>query len=170
MSPESKQKLDCELLSRVLSTEEYSDAETILTYVSTEIEVDTKALINAALQNNKRVAVPMCIKDETSLDFYYINSFDDLTPGTFGVLEPDPLKCEKLIDFSSGLCIVPGLSFDTEGYRLGYGKGYYDRFLSKFKGITVGLCYVYCIKLKLPHGYYDKPVDILITDKYIRRL
>ena len=140
----------------------------VFTYVSKELEVDTFAIIRAAWANGKKVAVPKCVSNN-QLDFYYIESMDDLEEGTFGVKEPIAERCQKVTDLSKGLCIVPGLSFDAEGYRLGYGKGYYDRFLSKFGGDTVGLCYSNCIKWKLPHGKYDRAVDVIVTDRYIRR-
>ena len=93
----------------------------------------------------------------------------DLAPGAFGVLEPVPERCRLVTDYSRGLCIVPGLCFDAEGYRLGYGKGYYDRFLSAFRGVTVGICYTACTQWRLPHGRYDRQIQLLITEKYIRR-
>lgn len=164
-----KLDMDSEIQSRFLTLRQYSVCKTLFTYVSKDIEVDTFALIKAAFANGKRVAVPKCVKDTREMIFYYIRSLDDLEPGAFGVMEPIEDRCVKVKDFSKGLCIVPGLSFDAEGYRLGYGKGYYDRFLSKFGGDTVGLCYSSCIKWKLPHGYYDRPVDLIVTDRYIRR-
>ncbi len=169
MPDKVKISMDSEIQSRFLTLRQYIYCKTVFTYVSKDIEVDTLAIIRAAWANGKKVAVPKCISQTREMDFYYITSMDDLENGAFGVLEPIESRCEKATDFSKGLCIVPGLSFDAEGYRLGYGKGYYDRFLSKFEGDTVGLCYSNCIKWKLPHGYYDKPVDMIVTDRYIRR-
>lgn len=169
MSPEMKIAMDAEIQSRFLTLRQYSACKTLFTYVSKDIEVDTYSLIEAAIANGKRVAVPRCITGTREMSFYYIKSVADLEPGAFGVMEPAEDRCTSVKDYSHGLCIVPGLSFDAEGYRLGYGKGYYDRFLSKFGGLTVGLCYSNCIKWKLPHGYYDRPVDLVVTDRYIRR-
>ena len=169
MSEKIKLEMDSEIQSRFLTLRQYIYCKTVFTYVSKDIEVDTLSIIRAAWANGKRVAVPRCVTETREMDFFYITNMSDLEEGAFGVLEPIADKCEKVTDFSKGLCIVPGLSFDAEGYRLGYGKGYYDRFLSKFQGDTVGLCYSNCIKWKLPHGYYDKPVDLIVTDRYIRR-
>lgn len=169
MSEEVKFNMDSEIQSRFLTLRQYSACSTVFTYVSKDIEVDTFAIIRAAWANGKRVAVPKCIPNTRDMAFYYITKIEDLEPGAFGVMEPNESKCEKVTDYSKGLCIVPGLSFDAEGYRLGYGKGYYDRFLAKFNGDTVGLYYSSCIKWKLPHGYYDRPVDMIVTDRYIRR-
>lgn len=167
--PESvKLSMDVEIQCRFLTLRQYAECDTLFTYVSKDIEVDTYSLIKAAWANGKRVAVPRCVTNTRQMEFYYIKSLDDLESGAFGVMEPAVDKCELVTDFSTGLCIVPGLSFDAEGFRLGYGKGYYDRFLSKFGGETVGLCYSNCIKWKLPHGRYDRPVDLIVTDRYIR--
>ena len=163
-----KLNMDSEIQSRFLTLRQYAKCDTVFTYVSKELEVDTFAIIRAAWANGKKVAVPKCVENH-QMDFYYIESMDDLEDGAFGVKEPIVDKCKKVVDFSKGLCIVPGLSFDAEGYRLGYGKGYYDRFLSRFGGYTVGLCYSNCIKWKLPHGKYDRAVDVIVTDRYIRR-
>lgn len=169
LEPQKKRLMDAEIQSRFLSLRQYAQNSLLFTYVSKDIEVDTIELIKAAWCNHKKVAVPRCVPEKRDMEFFLINSMDDLEPGLFGVLEPVPSRCEKVTDLSKGLCIVPGLSFDAEGFRLGYGKGYYDRFLSQFGGSTVGLCYANCVQWKLPHGRYDRPVDLLITNKYIRR-
>ena len=170
MSPEQKKQSDAAILSRLLSLREYGRAPAVFTYVSKPSEVDTKALIEAALAAHKKVAVPLCFPETFGMKFYEIGSVDELVKGLYGVLEPDPEKSRPAEAFENSICIVPGLSFDSQGYRLGYGKGYYDRFLSGFPGITVGLCYSGCVKWDLPHGYYDRPVDLLITEKYLRRI
>lgn len=170
LDPERKLGLDSSIQSRLLALSEYAKADIIFTYVSKPIEVDTTSLIRAALANRKRVAVPRCLMKTYQMEFYEIGSLDGLECGSFGVLEPVPSMDRLVTDFSGGLCIVPGLSFDAQGYRLGYGKGFYDRFLANFGGVAVGLCYSKCVQWNLPHGYYDRSVDILITEKYIRRI
>lgn len=167
--PETKKQLDMKVLQNLVRLRQYQSNNTILTYVSTKIEVDTFGLIKQALNDKKRVAVPLCVDNSREMEFYYITSFDQLEPGTFGVLEPIKEKCELLTDYTKGLCVIPGLAFDFDGYRLGYGKGYYDRFLGRFKGDTVGICYSSCVKWKLLHGYYDRNAMFLVTEKYIRR-
>lgn len=168
MNAEEKQVLDKQIHQRLRKLFQYRYNDTILIYVSKEIEVDTYQLIEYAWRDGKRVAVPKCIDGTRKIVFYYINSVHDLEKATFGVYEPKTDVCMPLKNMSSGLCIVPGMAFDTDGYRLGYGKGYYDRFLSNFKGDVVGICYSNCIQWKLPHGQYDKCVDVIVTDKFIR--
>ncbi|HZJ78646.1 MAG TPA: 5-formyltetrahydrofolate cyclo-ligase [Clostridia bacterium] len=164
-SLEKKGKLDNKITNRLLNTWRYREAEIVFCYVSFGIEVDTRKIIETSFQQNKTVAVPKCVEGTREIEFYKINSIDELEPGTFGVLEPKDLQERKITDFSQGLCIVPALGFDVKGYRLGFGKGYYDRFLSKFSATAVGLCYSDCVVRRLPHGKYDKSVDILITEK-----
>ena len=167
LSSNEKAELDSKISDRLFNTWQYKGCEVLLTYVSTEIEVDTREIISRALADGKRVAVPRCIDNTRLMDFYFIKDFDDLESGYMGVLEPIPEKCEKMTDFSKGLCIVPALMFDLYGYRLGYGKGYYDRFLSNFCGETLGICYNRCGREKLPHGKFDKCVERIITQSRI---
>ena len=169
LSEEEKLRLDSEIQSRLLSLREYSQADTVFTYISKELEVDTLAIVQAAWANQKRVAVPRCIPGTRDMEFYYIRSWQDLERASFGVMEPIVQRCERVEDESRGFCLVPGFSFDVQGFRLGYGGGYYDRFLSRFGGFTVGVCYSFCVQWNLPHGYYDRSVDLLVTEKYVRR-
>lgn len=171
MKPDAKSQRDENIFGKIISSTAYSKSSIILTYVSTDIEVDTFRLINKAIEDKKRVAVPRCIDGTRDMDFYFIKSTDDLEKGSFGVLEPDPQKCVKAYAFETALCIIPGLAFDMQGYRLGYGKGYYDRFLSAHpKLIKMGICYCSCTCNELIHGRYDVGADFLVTEKYLRRI
>jgi len=169
MNPQIKKTKEDMIFKRLISLPIFKKSKTILCFVSTDIEVDTKQFIEYALSLGKTIAVPKCIPKNSRMNFYTINSLKDLNPGTFSVLEPDADYNKLLLDFSDSFCIVPGLAFDMHGYRLGYGKGYYDRFLSKYPKNTLGICYSDCIEIKLPHNKYDQVVDMLITDKYTRK-
>lgn len=168
--PQDKMRLDENVLSRVTRLNQYVNAELLLVYVSTPIEVDTRNLINRALEDGKKVAVPRCVPDTRNMEFYEIRSLDELSPGTFGVDEPTPNPERLLPADPGGLCIVPALCYDEYGYRLGYGKGYYDRFLAGYSGITVGICYAACVRRSLIHGRFDRPVELLVTERYIKRI
>ncbi len=169
LSPQDKLRLDEDVLSRVTRLNQYTNADLLLIYVSTAIEVDTRKLIERALQDGKRVAVPRCVPNTRNMEFYEITSLNELTPGTFGVDEPQPDPRRLLPTDPGGLCIVPALCYDEYGYRLGYGKGYYDRFLATYTGITVGICYAACVRHSLVHGRFDRPVELLVTERYIKR-
>lgn len=168
--PEERALQSGEILKNLYSLPEYQNAKTILTYVSTDVEVDTFPLIENAVQSNKRVAVPRCIEGKPLIDFYYIEGAQALEHGSYGLLEPAAQPEKKYDGKSGGLCIVPGLSFDRKGMRLGYGRGYYDRFLQNFKGITVGVCFSGFLSARpLPAGRFDFPVSIVVTDRQIIR-
>ncbi len=169
MTADEKNSYDEAIAQQVRRLWQYEKNDTLLVYVSTPIEVDTHAIIEQALRDGKKVAVPRCVSGTRNMEFYFIRSLDDLEPGSFGVLEPNPDKTELMTDFSRGLCIVPAFSYDWSGYRLGYGKGYYDRFLSRFEGNIIGVCYSSCVQRSLPHGRYDRPVELLVTENYLRR-
>lgn len=169
MPQEIKKQRDEAIADQVRRLWQYNSNSILLIYVSTPIEVDTFRIIRRALEDGKRVAVPRCVPDSRQMDFYYIQSIEELAPGMFGVLEPEA-NPERLYDErDGGLCIVPAFSYDWQGYRLGYGKGYYDRFLSRFEGNIVGICYSDCVQRTLPHGRYDRPVELLVTEKFLRR-
>ena len=169
MSSEQKQAMDRSIARRVTSLWQYKRCRVLLTYVSTAIEVDTIGIIQQAWADGKRVAVPRCVPGTRDMQFFFITDMQDLEPGMFGVLEPIPDRCEEMTDFSEGLCLVPALCYDFKGYRLGYGKGYYDRFLARFEGDMIGIEYSNCVKPQLPHGRFDRPVSLLVTDRYLRR-
>jgi 5-formyltetrahydrofolate cyclo-ligase len=165
LTGEEKQRMSGEILRRLISLDEYKKTEILLTYASLSNEVDTFSLIAAALKSGKKVAVPRCVEGKPVIEFYFIYSTDDLECGSYGILEPLP-KRERLCMCSNGLCVLPGLSFDRLGARLGYGKGYYDRFLQDFKGNTVGLCFSRTLsEMPLPTGRFDISVNIIVTDK-----
>ena len=167
LSPEYKNSLDRKIKNKLLNLFAVREVQTVLCYVSTDIEVDTREFINSLLQMGKRVAVPRCEGEKGEMNFYYIESLDELSPGSFGVDEPDPTKSLMFADAVESVCIVPAFMFDKNGYRLGYGKGYYDRYLSKYKGSTIGVCYSENMQDELFHGKYDRSVDLVVTDKEI---
>ena len=150
----------------VLGSEQYKNADKIFAYWSVDSEVDTFNIISKALNDMKMVALPKCTDKDGNMEFYYIASIDDLLDGMYGIKEPPVVHSADNFTESS-LCIVPALAFDIKGFRLGYGKGYYDRFLERFKGISMGLCFSDCLCEKLPRDSYDKKVDYIVTNEKI---
>lgn len=169
LSAEEKQWRDDAIALNVQRLWQYRQSDTLLTYVSTPSEVDTVQIMQQAWVDGKRVAVPYCIPDTREMEFYIIHSLDELHDGAFGVREPMPSEARQLTDLSKGLCLVPAFCYDRHGYRLGYGKGYYDRFLARFGGYRVGLCYRDCIRHTLPHGRFDCTVDTIVTEQRIQK-
>lgn len=169
-SEEGKNRLDSLVADRFLTLPQYREAKTILFYVSLPLEVDTYYLMEQAFKDGKTVAAPRCVPGTREMEFFILRNFNDLAPGAFGVSEPKVDSCEKLTDLSEGLCVVPALGFARDGYRLGYGKGYYDRFLARFSGQTVGLVYDACLKESLPHGRFDCRVQCIATEKQLLKI
>lgn len=161
-----KSLIDEKIFTQFINSDLYKNSISLLIYVSSKGETDTFNIINYALANGKSVAVPYC-EDEMMI-FYNINSLDDLREGAFGIPEPDPKKCTAVCDFSDAVCIVPALSFDFFGNRLGYGGGYYDRFLSENSVITVGLCRERSLCPCLPSEEHDIAIDYILTENGLR--
>lgn len=165
LPPEQKRGYDEEILRRILELPEYQACHTVLTYVSMPMEVDTHGLIRQALSEGKRVAVPRCVPGTREMEFYYIRGESDLEKGTFGVMEPVPSRCALYRREEGSICIVPALAYDCAGFRLGYGAGYYDRFLSRYQRPKIGVIYGENVYERLWHGRYDVPVDLMITEE-----
>ena len=100
------------------------------------------------------------------MEFYLIESCDDLEPGAFGILEPRPSPERLLSEWKGCLCVVPALACDRKGYRLGYGGGYYDRFLRNFPGVKALILYKKCLVEHIWHGRYDVAVDLIVTEYF----
>ena len=164
---DKKEFLDERIAQKLFNLDEYKNAETVLIYVSLDEEIKTDGIINTALKSGKKVAVPFCKDSFGNMEFYLIKSLSQLKVGSFNVREPDINNCEALNDFSNSIIIVPAMMYDRNGYRLGYGKGYYDRFLSQYEKTAVGLCYDEMIVSEIPRDKYDKSVDIIVTQSNV---
>ena len=165
LSEQERARLDDCITQKLLATPEYADAATVLTYVSISSEVSTRMFIDCVLCDGKTVAVPRCLPGHR-LEFVAITSFDQLVPAPFNLLEPAK-DLPTLTDshMNDSICIVPALLVDTKGYRLGYGAGFYDRFLSTYSGKKICLAYQQNLsKTMLPHTEFDVPVDMVITE------
>ena len=165
LSEQERSVLDDRITQKLLAISEYAEATTVLTYVSVSSEVSTRMFIESALRDGKTVAVPRCLPGHC-LEFVAITSLDQLIAAPFGLLEPPkelPALTEEQMDAS--ICIVPALLVDTKGYRLGYGAGFYDRFLSTFPGKKICLAYQQNLsRTMLPHTAFDVAVDLVITE------
>jgi 5-formyltetrahydrofolate cyclo-ligase len=166
LSTEEAESRSMSILNRLTRLEEYKKASLIMTYVNFRSEAGTMRLIQKALDEGKRVAVPVCITDGKVLLPCEIQSMDELVPGTWGILEPSEHARREISAEEIDLAIVPGLAFDRQLNRLGYGAGYYDRFLPKMRkdAAKVGICYEFQIVEQLPSDPFDVPMDSIVTD------
>ena len=153
---------------QLFQTSAYIQCKQLFCYVSFNQEVITTTILKMALSQKKKVAVPKIIRNE--MKFYYINSLEELKPGILGILEP--ITVEEAIPRmdEQNLVIVPGLAFDLNWNRIGYGKGYYDRYFSKYKEIPmekIALAYDFQVLDVLPVEDHDKHIDQIITQTRI---
>lgn len=165
LSEQERSVLDDRITQKLLATSEYAEATTVLTYVSVSSEVSTRMFIERALRDGKTVAVPRCLPGHC-LEFVAIVSLEQLVAAPFNLLEPaKELPAVTEDQKNNSICIVPALLVDTKGYRLGYGAGFYDRFLSTYPGKKICLAYQQSLsRTTLPHTAFDVAVDVVITE------
>ncbi len=143
-------------------------AELIMCYVSFGSEVFTHEIINTWLSQGKQVCVPRVLKTKgKSMEAVKISSFEELEPGTYGVLEPTSGQKNIVSPDSIDVVIVPGCAFDINRNRMGYGAGYYDRFLELISDncLKVGVAFDFQIMDEIPCEEHDIPMDIIITEQ-----
>lgn len=133
---------DVAIASKVLASEAWKNARIVYAYLSFGSEVDTRQLIRAAWTASKVVALPCCVPGTRRLRWYTVRSFDGLVCSKMGMEEPCPDSANEVDGRgdATSLALVPGLAFDSRGFRLGYGGGFYDKFLDAFEGVSIGLC------------------------------
>ena len=165
LSEQERSVLDDRITQKLLATSEYAEATTVLTYVSVSSEVSTRMFIECALRDGKTVAVPRCLPGHC-LEFVAITSLEQLVAAPFNLLEPaKELPAVTEDQKNNSICIVPALLVDTKGYRLGYGAGFYDRFLSTYPVKKICLAYQQNLsRTMLPHTAFDVAVDMVITE------
>lgn len=142
MGAEARALSDGQIARAVKDHPAFADARTVLAYLSFGAEVDTHSIIRDAWAAGKNVALPRCKEGTREMEWFRVDSFDGLVRSSFGVLEPNPVICPLYEVGSEGpeVALVPALAFDSHGYRLGYGGGFYDVFLKDFSGVSLGLC------------------------------
>ena len=157
------------ILKSLIELNELKNAEKICIYVSKGSEADTFSIIEQIISMDKLVYAPKSDIKSNLMTFYRLDCLNELSPGAFSVLEPSDKNEKYVFSYKSDICIVPALSFDKKGFRLGYGKGYYDRFLKDFLGVKIGICFDEFITDSLPKFDTDIAVDMIVTEnkKYI---
>ncbi len=157
------------IANKLFSLNAINKASIILIYYSIHNEVNTHGIIEKLILMNKKVALPICKQDKNDLSFSIISSISELKSGSFGIMEPDPDKFSFVHPEAIDIVIVPGIAFDRVGNRIGYGKGYYDSFLSllSHSQLKIGLCFDFQIFDKLPYDSFDVPVDCVITESLV---
>ena len=158
-----REKASQVILEKVQQMEEYQNAEVIFCYVSTEDEVNTWPVIGHALEHGKKVGVPVCIGDGI-MEVREITSFSQLKKGAYGIIEPDS-SCRKLEKEEIQLALIPCVSADQTGRRLGHGAGYYDRYLADTRFVKAALCWGELMMDRIPVDELDIRMDRVISEK-----
>lgn len=161
LSNEYCQKSDELIYQKLINSKEFQKAKILFIYVSKDKEVDSKKIIEYSLNKNKIICVPKCI--DNNMKVYRIESLSDLEPGNFNILEPKSY-CKEIDKKDIDLNIIPCLTCDENGNRLGYGKGYYDRFLSDIDSLKICLCRKKLLQKAINFNEHDIKMNIIITD------
>jgi len=153
--------------NRLFKMKEFKEASTILFYVSYDNEVYTHEMIKDSISNKKNIVLPVTDKKNKTLILSKLESFYDLSPGAYNILEPSKEKIKEISIDDLDLIIVPGIGFDKNGHRIGHGKGYYDKLLKNSKAPKIGLSFESQIVKNVHIEKHDIHMDKIITEKRI---
>jgi 5-formyltetrahydrofolate cyclo-ligase len=167
LSTEDKDKRDRAIYNNIIQSKEFIEAKCIFIYVSYKNEVDTHTIIKTALSEGKIVCVPKIISLKEGMKVLKIRDFDELKASSYGILEPEQVLEENIVSpWNIDLVYTPGVAFDLKGGRIGYGGGFYDRFLSSLKKQVpkFALAYSFQIFQNVPMDENDQRVDGVISE------
>jgi len=164
---DQKKKFDSEICKRIIATASFRFSTTVLVYSALPSEIDLGDLIREAYSKGKRVVFPRCIPGTSLMEFHEVDNLDVLKKGSFSIMEPPAdAPVWKPSPADRAVCVIPAVLFDVSGHRIGYGKGFYDRYLSGKSGIQrIGVAYDRFITESVPHGRYDLSVDFIVSEK-----
>ncbi len=159
MSSEEIEQASARLAQLFFATEQYKAAKTLYGYLPYNQEVRTVPVLEQALRDGKRVAVPKVYGD--TMRFIYLTDLNAVAKSDMGI--PEPVADEPVADDPTALVLMPGVAFDPAGHRIGYGGGYYDKFLAAEPNHpTVALCYDFQVLPRLDTEEFDIPVDLVL--------
>ena len=159
MSPEEIEQRSAKLAELFLNSEAYKNAKTVYGYLPYNQEVRTVPMLEQALRDGKRVAVPKCYGEE--MRFLYMDDLSLVEKGYAGI--PEPIADGPVADDQTALVLMPGMAFDPQGHRIGYGGGFYDKFLAAEPNHpTLALCYSFQVLPHLETEEFDIPVDTVL--------
>lgn len=163
LSDQYRRKADRSIAGHLLAMSEYRTAETVFCFVGTAHEIDTRPILEDILASGKALCVPLCA-DRGIMELRRVTSLEQLSPGFHGILEP-PSGSPPISPDNVDLAVLPCLTCNHLGQRLGRGGGYYDRFLVHYRGGTVLLCRELLIREEIPVEPHDYPVPWVLTEK-----
>jgi 5-formyltetrahydrofolate cyclo-ligase len=168
MPSEEIEKKSRAIQERVTELEAVRSASTLMAYLSFGSEVLTDGLIRWCWGEGKRVVVPVCRPENRELIACRIDGFDELETGHYGIRAPKEGLLRPVERGKIDVILVPALAFDRTGYRIGYGGGYYDRFLPQaIRAVKIGVAFASQIVAEIPVDGHDLPVDVIVTEKEV---
>ncbi len=163
---EERKKAEDAVVSKLLSLASFRFAETVLLYHPIKGEINVLPIAEAAIRAGKQVAFPLCDTESSTMTYHIVSDLSDLKTGSYGIPEPsNELPLYLPSKDKNDLIIIPAVCFDRQGYRIGYGKGYYDRYLNDFGGTAVGVTFDKLLRQSVPRGRFDKHVSLIVTEK-----
>ncbi|MFA5561244.1 MAG: 5-formyltetrahydrofolate cyclo-ligase [Eubacteriales bacterium] len=157
-----KVRAEAAICNAIVTLPAFDGAHQLLAYYPVRGELSLLSVAGVALEAGKRVAFPACL-DDGRMVFRYVTALSQLRRGKYGIPEPPP-EAPVFVPHPLTICLVPGLAFDRQGYRVGYGMGYYDRFLADFSGVSMGIVFKNCLFRDVPRSDDDRAVDIVVSE------
>lgn len=168
LTPECQQEEAARMCRKIVDHLAFKQSKTILFYMPFRGEADVRPAIEAAWKQGKRVALPRVDKGEKNMTLWLIDNFLQLEKGAYGILEPKKREVAGITPAELDLVIVPGVAFDLDGYRIGYGGGYYDRFFAKWRSVVrLGVGYSFQVVPTVYPEDHDQPLHGLITSEQV---
>ncbi|SER17015.1 5-formyltetrahydrofolate cyclo-ligase [Gracilibacillus ureilyticus] len=164
---ENKNQTEYRIISNLINFNIWKNAKAVGITIARKTEWNTSSIIELAWDTGKKVGIPRCTPRTAEMVFYQVTSFDQLENVYLDLFEPDPQKCPEMEHCKIDVMIVPGLVFDLSGHRIGYGGGYYDRYLTKFQGIKIALAAEFQVIDHIHSEAHDIPVDYIVTETAI---
>ncbi|RLL44904.1 5-formyltetrahydrofolate cyclo-ligase [Oceanobacillus piezotolerans] len=165
VSETERNRVDAKLFEELISSSYWKNAKRIGVTVSNGFEWNTKPIIEEGWKQGKAMCVPKCYPTLKELKFFELEKFDQLEIVYYNLQEPKPSETIEVKKNEMDLIIVPGIVFDRRGYRIGFGGGYYDRFLANYKKHTVSILHSLQLMDEIPVDEHDIAINTLITEK-----
>ena len=162
LSREDISKKSRKIEKNLFTIDEFTEAKTVMVYFASFNEPRTVRIVNRLFEMGKRVVMPITDITKKHITPAEVYIDDEYITGAYGILEPKNIREIEKAEIDAAL--VPGIGFDKKGNRMGFGQGYYDRFLEDFKGLKIGMCYDFQVVDEIPAIKTDVPMDIIVTE------
>ena len=164
MPLDERERAAVKVIDAIIASTPYGEAKTILAYAHFGSELNTQALLERILADGKKLVLPRVDKASQQLQLHFVADLNELIAGTWGIREPDA-NAEVIAADQLDLILVPGVAFDRAGFRIGYGKGFYDKLLAKVNPLSTRLSAAFDCQIidAVPNEAHDQRVDIIVT-------